>query len=348
MLFDFVLVFVSTVVLVRLLARPALTVGLVDHPGGRKRHKGAIPLVGGPAMMGGLVFGALLIVESLYDYRALFAGLAILLIAGLLDDLKDLSPRRKLIAQIAAALFMTSWGGVTVMNLGDLFGAGELLLHDWAVPFTVICVLGLINAVNMTDGMDGLAGGLVLVALCFFAMAALMTMQTALFQLIAVCATVILAFWMLNMRFPWQHRATVFMGDSGSMMLGFLLTWFSVEISRPTNGLPPIVAVWYLAVPLLDMGVVILRRLSKGRSPFSAGRDHLHHILQVAGYRPEEVVYIALAMAIGLAGIATLAWRFGVPEWILFYGFILFVGIGYAASLKAWRLARLLRRLRAR
>ena len=336
--------FAITLLLIHMFTPIAQSIGLVDNPGGRKRHEGAIPLVGGPAMIGGLAFGALVAVESLFHYRALFAGLAVLLIAGVLDDLKDISPRRKFIAQIAAALFMTSWGGVSVLGLGDLIGFGALHLGGWSVPFTIVCVLGLINAINMTDGVDGLAAGLVMVALFFLGLSAYMTGQIILLQLIGISFSAVFAFWVLNMNFPWQSRAKVFMGDSGSMMLGFSLTWFSVDLCRTGEAVPPIVAVWFLAIPLLDMGVVIVRRLAKRRSPFKAGRDHLHHILLVAGYRPEEVVYIAMGFAIFLGGTAMIVWQAGLPDWVLFFGFMFLLGLGYLVSRRAWRLARLFRR----
>ena len=340
--------FSITLVLIHHLVPVAGKIGLVDAPGGRKRHQGAIPLVGGPAIFGGLAFGALLTVESLFQYRALFAGLAVVLVAGVLDDLKDISPRRKLMAQLIAALCMTIWGGVSVLSLGNLLGTSVIHLGGWSMPFTVICVLGVINAINMVDGVDGLAGGLSLVSLVFLGASSLMAGHTVLFQLIAVAIAVVLAFWSMNMNFPWQARARIFMGDSGSMILGFLLTWICVEISRPESGIPAIVPVWFLAVPLLDMGLVILRRILKGRSPFLAGRDHLHHILLVAGYRPSTVVYIAMGIATLLGGSAMLAWHLRVPDWILFYAFLVFLGVGYLISRRAWRLARLLRRWQQR
>jgi UDP-GlcNAc:undecaprenyl-phosphate GlcNAc-1-phosphate transferase len=340
--------FAITLVLIHHLVPVSGKIGLVDAPGGRKRHEGSIPLVGGPAIFGGLAFGALLTVESLFQYRALFAGLAIMLVAGVLDDLKDVSPRRKLMAQLIAALCMTIWGGVSVLSLGNLFGTGVIHLDGWSIPFTVICVLGVINAINMADGVDGLAGGLSLVSLVFLGASSLMAGHTVLFQLIAVAIAVVLAFWSMNMNFPWQTHAKIFMGDSGSMILGFLLTWICVETSRPGSGIPAIVPVWFLAVPLLDMGLVILRRLLKGRSPCLAGRDHLHHILLVAGYRPATVVHISMGFAILLGSAAMLTWRLRLPDWVLFYGFLVLLGVGYLISRRAWRIVRVLRRWQQR
>ncbi len=327
---------VGTLALLRLLARVAARVGLVDTPGRRKRHKGAIPLIGGPAIFVGLVLASLFTVDTLYPYRALFAGLAVLLIAGLLDDMNDLTPRQKFAAQLVAGLIMVAWGHTTVVNLGDLFGLGHVSLPSWEVPFTLIALLGLINAINMADGADGLAAGLSLVAFFFLALGALLAGKLVSFQLLSTVIAVVAAFWLVNMRFPWQPHARAFLGDSGSMVLGMLLTWFSIEVARGGYSPAPISAVWFLAVPLLDMGVIIGRRLGRGQSPFRAGRDHLHHVLIAAGLAPGTAVLLIHAIALALAAVAFLAWRAGVPDFVMFYGFLILLLGSYLASW-GWR-----------
>ncbi len=347
-LFKYLLAFSGTLLLLRLFSRLAVRVGLVDYPGRRKRHRGAIPLIGGPAIFAGLCFGALMIADTLYPYRALFAALAILLVAGLLDDLNDLTPSQKFLAQIIAGICMISWGGMTVAHLGSLFSQAPVLLHGLAYPLTIICLLGLINATNMVDGADGLAAGLCLIAFGFLFVSAALVGMTVTAQLLLTTIVVLLAFWTMNARFPWQPRARIFMGDSGSMMLGLLLTWFSIEVARSGSGLPPITAVWYLAIPLVDMGVVIVRRLSRGQSPFQAGRDHLHHVLIAAGLPPHTAVLgiHALALALGAAGF--LAWRTGVPQHWMFYGFLALLAASCALSWKQRRLIRCIRRWKRR
>lgn len=336
-----------TVLVIKLLARPAARVGLVDHPGGRKRHEGSIPLVGGTAIFIGFCFGALGIAPSLNAYRALFAGMGLLVVVGVLDDLHDLAPAKKFVAQIVAALFMTSWGMVSIAHLGDLFGSGTVALRGWSIPFTVICVLGVINAVNMTDGVDGLAGGLAFVGVVFMGIAAELTGQAGSAGLLFVMAAAIAGFLVFNLRLPWQPRARVFMGDSGSMMLGLFLTWFSIELTqRGMEPLPPIVAVWFLAVPILDMGLVTVRRLAKGRSPFRAGRDHLHHFLMFAGYSPSRTVNLMLLLSVFLAAVGFIAWRMKVPEAVLFYAFMALFTAYYLLSRRAWRMARFMRKMR--
>lgn len=341
----YALIFVGTLFLLRLLSRLAVRVGLVDYPGRRKRHRGAIPLIGGPAIFSGLAFGVLFTADTLYPYRPLFAALAILLIAGLLDDLRDLTPRQKLFAQLIAGLCIVYWGQHTVLSLGDLLGIDDISTDYWAIPFTLIALLGLINAINMVDGADGLASGLALIALLFLGVSALLTGRAVSAQLLFTTVSVVLAFWVLNMRFPWQAHAKVFLGDSGSMILGALLTWFSIEVARGRGGVYPIAAVWFLALPLIDMGIVILRRLARGHSPFRAGRDHFHHMLIAAGMSPGAAVLLVLLLALVFAATGFFAWRAGVAEYWLFAGFVALMAL---SSLLSWRWTRIAMYLRRR
>lgn len=342
----YLLVLLATAVLIKAFSAPAVRIGLVDHPGGRKRHEGAVPLIGGPAILAGFAFGALILLDSLHVHRALFAALGLLAIVGILDDLHDLSPSRKFLAQVVAALFMTSWGGVSILQLGDLVGFGPVALRGWSIPFTVVCVLGIINAINMADGIDGLAGGLAMVGVIFLGVAGVLTGQETQARLLFVMAAAIGGFLIFNLRLPWQLRAKVFMGDSGSMILGLFLTWFSISLTQHgTEALPPVVAVWFLAVPILDMGLVTIRRLSKGLSPFRARRDHLHHVLLLAGHSPARTVHLMLLVAILLALVGFAAWRMNVPDSVLFWAFMALFAVYYGLSLRAWRLVRLLRKL---
>ena len=346
--FQYGLIFAGTVVLLRLFARLAVRVGLVDFPGRRKRHRGKIPLIGGPAIFAGLAFGVLLTTDTLNPYRPLFAALAILLIAGLLDDLRDLTPKQKLLAQLLAGLCIVLWGNHMVLSLGDLFGIDNISTEYWAIPFTLIALVGLINAINMIDGADGLASGLALIAFLFLAVCSLLTGRPATATMLFTIVAVVAAFWFMNMRFPWQQHAQVFLGDSGSMILGALLTWFSIEVAHGRAGIYPIAAVWFLAVPLIDMGVVIVRRLNRGHSPFRAGRDHLHHMLIAAGMSPATAVKVVLLLALMLGAAGFSCWRLGVPEPWLFYGFVALLVVSLVLSWRWRKVVRHVRRWRRR
>jgi UDP-GlcNAc:undecaprenyl-phosphate GlcNAc-1-phosphate transferase len=338
------LVFAISLLLVHVLARMAKHAGLVDYPGRRKRHRGEIPLIGGPAIFAGLSFGVLLTVDTLDPYRPLFGALAVLLLAGVLDDLRDLTPRQKFLAQLVAGVCMVFWASRAVLSLGDLLGIGNISTDFWAIPFTLIALLGLINAINMADGADGLAGGLALIAFVFLAISAVLLGRPVSAQILFTIIAVLLAFLSMNMRFPWQKHAKIFLGDSGSMMLGMLLTWFSIEVARGRLAIPPIVAVWFLAVPLIDMGVVILRRVVRGHSPFRARRDHFHHMLIAVGLSPGTAVQVVLLISLILAASGFVAWRAGVPQPLLFYAFLVMLAGSCVLSWRWTRIARYLRR----
>ena len=267
------LAFFGTISLIVLLRNTARRMSLVDHPSGRKQHEGAVPVVGGIAIFGAFAFSALLVTQSepLYPFRSLLGGMGLLVFAGVLDDMHDLSALAKLALQCAAALLMAAWGGVYVLQLGDLFGlGGNLVLGNFAIPFTVICALGLINALNMTDGIDGLAGGLTFISMTAIAILCYALKLSSHLLMISILIGAVVGFLCFNFRHPFRPRADVFLGDAGSMALGFALCWFTVGVARAAeSAVPAIVMVWIVAVPLLDMVVVILRRALSRRSPLS-------------------------------------------------------------------------------
>ena len=330
-------------VVARILSPFAKRIGLADPPGGRKQHSGTIPVTGGIGMFAGFFFAAMASGLISGATVALVVALFLLVFGGAADDMHDISHQSKFMIQLVATLLMTSWAGVQVHVLGNLFGFGPLNLYQWAIPFSVICALGVINAINMIDGLDGTAGGVSIVALLSLAYAALVQglgVHTVLLLLLAAAVT---GFLMWNMRFPGiRTQARVFMGDSGSMMLGLALCWFSIDLTQGEGrALPPIVCMWILAVPLLDMARVMFVRIHKRISMFEADREHLHHLLLERGVPVYATAWImtgiaALASAAGLA-----AWRLGAPDWAISYAFIaLFVLVLATAYVRERAIAR--------
>ena len=337
---SYVVSFCVVIVVVLLLREPAARLGLIDMPGGRKEHHGATPIIGGIAMFVAFMSGVLTSGEPLNEFYALFAGLLTLVLIGLLDDLNGLSVRSRFFAQILAALLMTSWGGVVVGDLGNLFGGGSVDLQDWAIPFTVFSVIGVINAFNMTDGADGLAGGVSLVVLGLFGSVALFFGMVLHATLIFTLAGAVLGFLVFNIRSPWRKQASIFMGDAGSLMLGFALVWFGVDLSRIIT---PVAVVWIFAIPLMDTVSCMLRRILKGRSPFSADKEHLHHVFMRAGLSVSGAVWLIMLISflMGLTGLV--GWYYEVPEYVMFYTFmLLFAGYHFGMS-HAWKLAKFFR-----
>lgn len=331
------LAFVVTIFIILIFRKPAERLGLIDNPGGRKNHDGSVPIVGGIAMFVAFMLATLGSNQPLRQFSALFAGLIILVLVGLLDDFKDLSARSRILAQIFVALLMTSWGGVFVEDLGNLFGGGSVHLQNWAIPFTMFSVIGVINAFNMTDGADGLAGGVSLVILILLGSVALFFFMVPQATLIFTLAGAVLGFMVFNMRSPWRKQASIFMGDAGSMMLGFALVWFAVDLSRIIT---PIAVVWIFAIPLMDSFSCMLRRILKRRSPFSADCEHLHHVIMRAGLSASRSVLLIVLSSFLLSLIGLAGWCYEVPEYMMFYTFMLLCA-GYCFGMShAWRLAK--------
>lgn len=343
MMMNFV-AFLSTVAFILLFRKHAEHLGLIDVPGGRKNHEGAVPVMGGIAIFVAFVFSSLASGFPLGNFQSFFVNLLLLVVVGTLDDLHDLSARTRFLAQIVAALLMTSWGGVFINDLGDLFGTGTVYLHNWAIPFTVFCVLGVINAFNMIDGVDGLAGGIAFIALVLLGTVAALAGMTVRPALIFLLASAVLGFLVFNMRSPWRSKAAVFMGDAGSMMLGYALVRFAVDLTDSNSRvLTPITAVWILAIPLMDTVYTMLRRMFKGKSPFSADREHLHHIFLRAGYSVSGTVAIILSVSLLLGLIGLAGWHFEVPEYVMLYSFLALFALYSFAMTHAWKVMRVIK-----
>jgi UDP-GlcNAc:undecaprenyl-phosphate/decaprenyl-phosphate GlcNAc-1-phosphate transferase len=306
------------------LASIAARIGLADPPGGRKQHDGTIPLTGGLGMFAGFFVGAMASGLIAGPNVALVVALFLLVFGGAADDMHDISAHSKLLVQLLAALLMTSWAGVQVKQLGNLFGFGPLQLYDWALPFSVICAIGVINAINMVDGLDGSAGGISLTAALWLAYAAIVQKLGVQAVLLLVAGAAIGGFLAWNVRLPpLREQARVFMGDSGSMMLGLALCWFSIDITQGEGRtLAPIVCMWILAVPLLDMSRVMFIRYRRKVSMFNADREHLHHLLLARGASPHATALMMIAISALCGGLALGAWRLGVPDAVLTYAFI--------------------------
>jgi UDP-GlcNAc:undecaprenyl-phosphate GlcNAc-1-phosphate transferase len=313
--------FALTFGLIRFFAPRAERYGLIDHPGGgRKHHTDKTPTVGGLAIMAGLSLTSLLAGFAALLHPAFWACFFIIALTGALDDRFDLGPYIKFAAQVAAALLMIYWGGLILHSFGDLVSTEPLTLGRFAVPLTVFAVIGVVNAVNLCDGADGLAGGLVFIAVFWIAMMSAASANAGTLVLALGLLGCIAAFLMFNLRSPWRSRATIFLGDAGSLLLGFVLAWLTVDATREGAQLfAPVTAIWLVAIPLSDTIVCMSRRLAKGQSPFRADRAHLHHILIDLGMPMARAVALILLLAFVLAGMGVVGWALRVPEHVMFY-----------------------------
>ena len=331
-----------TGLLVLMLRRPALRWKLVDHPGGRKRHGAAVPLTGGLAITLGFVIALLPSFHELGELTPFFAGLLLLTLAGLLDDVGEVSPGTKMLFQLIAVVLMTSWGNNFLVNLGDLFGINPINTRNWAIPLTIFAALAVINAMNMLDGLDGLAGGLALIMLLFFAGFAWTVGDLKAAKIVLVLAGAVGGFLFFNLPWRLRGRHRTFMGDAGSMVLGFAIAWFSVSLTqRGGEAVSPPVMLWVLGIVLMDVFTVTVRRLVRRRSPMAPDRDHIHHVLLRRGMGPWKTLFTLLGANALLGLIGTTMWRQGVPDWWIFWSFLGVCVVYFAVFFLPFRFYRL-------
>jgi len=320
--------------------------GMLDSPGGRKNHQGDVPLVGGIGIFVAVVASLLLLQPSEWPLASFIAVSSVLLAIGLADDAADHdSPRLRFLFQGVAALIMIYGGGVVLHDLGRIGDGVTVVELGWlAVPFTVFAAVGFVNALNMIDGMDGLAGSVAFTAAAAMAFFALRAGDLSSAMVLFPLAAGILGFLLFNWRFSPQHSARVFLGDAGTLFLGGALCWFAIQLSQgDAPAMTPVTALWLFAVPLIDTVSMMIRRILKGRSPFSADREHFHHLLLLAGLSEREAVLLILLLSVACAGVGILGDIYGVSETWLFY---LFLGLGFFHLLllrHAWKTMRLLR-----
>lgn len=249
----------------------------------------------------------------------------VLLLVGLADDLMEVPAAARMLVHIGVGCLMVYGGGLSVNVIGEVFGPayGPVGLGPFAAPFTVACVVFMINAINMSDGLDGLAGGTGLFIFALLALTGWLDSAPAGLVLISLLlALSTLGFLIHNIRVPTRQRARVFLGDAGSMMLGYAIAWLAVAIAttHPDGDVYPISMAWLLVVPGMDTLALFFRRIHLGKSPFAPDRTHLHHIFRRCGYGVSTTVHIIhiLVVTTGLFGI--LAWQYRWPEWLLFAG----------------------------
>ncbi len=277
-----------------------------------------------------------------------FTAAALLVsIVGLADDRHDLRWYWRILAQVAAALIMIYGAGVRVEQIGPVFGLDSLALGWLSVPFTVFAPVGIINAVNMIDGADGLAGLLVAVCLVMLAAAAVYAGNMGLSRHSLVVAGAVGAFLLYNMRFPWQARARVFMGNAGSAFLGLVVAWVVFRLTQnPGHPVNPVLALWLIPIPVIDCLVLTVRRTREGRSPFSAGRDHIHHFMQDAGFGPTQAALALAVFSLLCGAIAGKAMRLDVPNPVILVVFLLMCVGWYSLSARPERAVRCFRAIR--
>lgn len=342
------LAFALTTLTLLLLQPLAARLNLLDHPDdGRKDHAHPTPVTGGIAILVGCLVGFFGMQASTSTVQAFGAAAVLLVVVGIYDDLYDLRWYWRILAQAVAALLMIYWGGVRVEQIGPTLGLGPMSLGWLSVPFTVFATIGLINAMNMIDGADGLAGSLGLAALVMLAAASVYAGNAVLAARLSVLCGALAAFLAWNVRLPWRPRARVFLGNAGSALLGLVIAWVAFRLTQnPGHPVNPVLALWLLPIPVMDCLVLIARRLQEGRSPFSAGRDHIHHFMQDAGFGPTRAAMLLTLFSVLCGLLVGQAMRMDVPNPLLLAAFVLLCVGWYLLTRKPARAVALFRRLR--
>lgn len=309
--------FMVTVAFCLLLRPVAPFLNLTDRPGGRKRHRGVVPVIGGMAMFFGILTGSVIVGAGGPAFVGALFSLFLLVLVGVFDDSSSVPPGVRLMIQTATIVVMVFSARLMLHSLGDPFGFGEIFLGPFALLGTLMVGLTVINSYNLVDGADGLAGTLVVIPLVTVTVLGAANHAPA--ALSAIVLSCVLAYLVFNFPVRANRRIRTFMGDAGSTMLGFVVFWEVLRVSQGEGALiTPVAGLWLASIPVYDSLTCFVLRIRKGRSPFAPGRDHFHHELRRGGFSGRQKLAIlgglqAIYSVVGVGG--SLA---GVPDFILF------------------------------
>jgi len=326
-LLPFISAMVVTMAWLPVLVRLAVKWRIVDQPGDRKVHSAPIPRVGGLAMAIGVSVAGLLTINLQPQDRWFLLAAAVLVLFGVLDDRFDLDYRVKLVGQIVAVMIVVVLGDVQIQTLTL---ADRVLLPGWAImPLTVLFLVGVTNAINLADGLDGLAGGTTFLCLCAVALLSSFGEQTPSIALALAFAGAVIGFLRFN-----TYPASVFMGDAGSQLLGFAIGVLSVRATQSAaSPISAAIPILLLALPILDTLSVMAQRIGEGRSPFSPDKNHIHHKLLALGFDHHEAVMVIYLLQ---AALFVTAYFLRFESDIVIVGF---VTVFFAASITVFQVA---------
>ncbi|WP_127010118.1 glycosyltransferase family 4 protein [Veillonella sp. CHU110] len=296
----FVIALIVTYICTPLVRTLAVKIGAIDAPDARKVHQVSIPRLGGLAIYIGYMVSLLYSVKDISSVKGLIIGSVILVAVGIWDDVKQIGPKTKLLGQIVAALMLPIFdNAIHFISIGDHM----LYLEYLSIPLTVFWIVGFTNIVNLIDGLDGLAAGISLIACIAICIVTLQMGQVDLACITLALAGAACGFLRYNF-----NPAKIFMGDTGSMLLGYTMAAISVMGSvktAATVGL--VVPVIVLGLPILDTLFAIVRRRINGRPVFQPDKGHLHHRLLAMGLTQKQAVLLMYAITAVLGCVSIVA-----------------------------------------
>lgn len=327
-----------TVVMVPFFRRLAFKLNALDEPDDRKVHVRPMARTGGLAMAVGALVPLVLWAPADFSLLHLLFATSIIVVAGFIDDLVGMGYRAKFGAQLLAAAIIVLYGGIKIKSLGVLL-PDDWLLSDWfAVPLTIIVIVGVTNAINLSDGLDGLAGGISIITFMGLGYLGFQVGNPVVVMVAAAVVGAIFGFLRYN-TFP----ATIFMGDAGSQLLGFLAITMAIQLTQENVALSPLLPLLLLGFPILDTFTVMLARIYHGRSPFAADKNHFHHKLMRLGLHHSESVLAIYTLQFTMVFTA-----YGLrycSEWLILEGYLLLAALVtlffYLSGHFRWRLKRL-------
>ncbi|MGH6891107.1 MAG: MraY family glycosyltransferase [Dongiaceae bacterium] len=294
-------------------------------------------------MLGGVLIAAVMGGDLGHDGNVVLLAAAFMAFIGALDDRFNLAPQFRLFAHAGAAIALVYGTRFVVPDLGDLIGIGDLGLFWLALPFTVIACMALINAFNMLDGLDGLAGGCAMVAFGGLSAIAIMheapTSALLALSLLGACV----GFLVFNLPARFNRGLRTFMGDAGSTLLGFMLACIALILVQPARAdVPPVFILWMMPIPIFELFTTTGRRLFRGRSPMHADEGHFHHRFVQAGFSVRLVFAMYLVTSGLSAWFGVVALEAGIEDPVMCLLFFVFYGSWLVLDRLAPAIGRLL------
>lgn len=320
---------ITTLISLFILRPIAVKYDLVDFPNERKNHTGNIPLVGGICIFFGILVPCVFFIEFDKFSCVLLITASLILIHGMWDDFTNLKAKTKITFQVIISSIMIYVTDVKLHTLGNLFGFFPLELGIFSIPITIISVVGLTNAINMIDGLDGLAASTVLIAILGIVGISPTLEFSAFTSIILVVASALLPFLIFNITtYP---KMKVFLGDGGSLFLGYIISWALIYSAENLNNFTHGFALWCVAIPLFDFFAVIILRIVKKHSLVIANKDHIHHFLENLGFSRKlilwQIVFYGLFFLLFGSLIEKYLPTLSFPVFLILFLFYLFIRI---------------------
>lgn len=291
--------FVASILLTPLVKRLAFRIGAVDAPNYRKVHARIMPRLGGLAIFLAFLIGVAVLQPQSQFSLAIIIGACIIVATGVIDDMREISAKAKMLGQIVAALIVIFVGGIQIDFINLPFG-GQLDFGFLSIPFTILWIVGITNAINLIDGLDGLAAGVSSIALITLSGMAFIMGDMFVLAFAAILAAATIGFLFYNF-----HPAKIFMGDTGALFLGFMISVLALLGYKNFTIISLIIPVIMLGVPISDTFFAIVRRYRMKKKWSDPDKSHLHHRLLDMGFTHRQTVLIiyGIAMMFGLAAI---------------------------------------------